>query len=396
MLGVLAAFTGSLVGLERALLPLIAKEEFGIASATLALSFLVTFGVAKALANLGAGRFADRFGRRRVLLVGWLFAVPVPVIVILAPSWTWIVAANALLGLNQGLAWSMALNMKIDLAGARSRGLAVGFNESVGYTGVAVAAYASSVLAADFGLRPVPFLMGAGLAVLGLLLALRTPETARLPRASGPLVGMTDALSRGLATDRSLAAASFAGFANNLKDGLLWGLLPLLLLSRGTSIQGIGFVVALYPLTWAIAQFGFGFLSDRIGRKELIVQGFLVQAVGLVLLVLGTTYASTVAAAVALGIGAGMVYPTLIAHVSDVAPGSLRATAIGVYRFTRDLGYVGGALVGGIVADTYGVPLALASGVLFLVAASAAVAIRIPRWTRVPAMTPIPMEVGDA
>ncbi|MBI2077107.1 MAG: MFS transporter [Euryarchaeota archaeon] len=376
LLGVLAAFTGCMVGLERALLPLIAKTDFGILSATLGLSFLITFGATKAFANLGAGRLADLYGRRTILILGWLTAVPGPIIIIFAPSWAWVVVANAFLGVNQGLAWSMALNMKIDLAGPARRGLAIGVNESVGYTGVAVAAYLSTWLAAAYGLRPIPFVVGVGLALGGLTLALLTKET--MPTTGDPVRRPVKpfALPRGLLRDPRLSTASFAGFANNLKDGLLWGLLPLLLLDRGVSLTGIGFVVALYPFSWAVAQLGFGFLSDLLGRRALIVLGFLTQGLGLALLVAAPAYASTVVAAIVLGLGVGMVYPTLIAYVADGVATSVRATAIGVYRFVRDFGYVGGALVGGVVSDLLGVHWALLSGTLFLGAAGAMVALR--------------------
>jgi MFS family permease len=397
LLAVLAAFTGGMVGIERTLATLVARNVFAIASALAALSFLVTFGLAKGFSNLAAGRLADRYGRRRVLVAGWLLALPVPLTVIFAPSWPYVVAANALLGVSQALAWSMALNMKIDLAGASRRGFAVGLNESLGYAGVAASAYVAAVLAAEHGLRPVPFLVTTGLAIAGLALSLLARETAA-PRAGATLATparLGAALRRGLATDPALAAASFGGFATNLKDGLIWGLLPLLLAARGVGLPGIGFVVALYPLVWALSQLATGPLSDRVGRKVLIVPGFLVQALGLGVLVVGTDYASSIVAAIVLGVGTGMVYPTLIAYVSDASLPWERATSIGVYRFLRDLGYVGGAVVGGVLADRVGVEFAIGSGAVFALVAATLLAVSRVSTTRpatVPARNPVAEE----
>jgi MFS family permease len=254
--------------------------------------------------------------------------------------------------------------MKIDLAGVKHRGFAVGLNESMGYAGVAIMAYVAAILASTYGLRPVPFLVTAGLAVLGTLLSLTVRETSRRKRASEPRSPLGPALKRGLGADPALAAASLGGFATNLKDGLIWGLLPLLLASRGIDLPRIGFVVALYPLVWALAQIVTGPLSDRIGRKALIVPGFLVQAAGLALLVASHTYIWCVLAACVLGLGTGMVYPTLIAFVGDASLPWERATAIGVYRFVRDLGYVGGAVAGGLLADSFGLGAAFSAGIV--------------------------------
>lgn len=384
LLGVLVVFTGSMVGFERSLGTLLAKEVFGIASAVAALSFLVAFGLAKAVTNLGGGHLADRFGRRRILLLGWAIGIPVPLIVIFADSWSVVVFANALLGVNQGLAWSMALNMKIDLAGPRKRGLAAGVNESLGYGGVAAVTFLAALLASKYGIRPIPLLVTAGIASAGLLLAFATRET-RAP--SGPSVSLPDlvpALKRGLFLDPALASASAGGFATNLKEGLVWGLLPLLLASRGASLPEIGAVSALSALAWAIVQLVAGPLSDVVGRRALIVTGFLVQAGGLVLLASSATIPAALAAGVVTGIGTGLVYPTLIAYVSDAALPRERATSLGVYRFVRDLGYVGGALVGGFVADFVGIQEAFLAGAIVVVLAAAFVAAARPSARRVP------------
>lgn len=362
LLGILAVFTGAMVGQERTLATLLAKNVFGVASAVAALSFLVTFGLAKALTNLGAGHLADLYGRKRILVLGWAIGIPVPILIIFAPAWWVVVLANALLGVNQGLAWSMALNMKIDLAGPKRRGLAAGINESLGYAGVALLALVAGLLAARYGIRPVPLLVCAGVAVAGLFLSIAASETHQ-PSASirDDASRLGPALKRGLVRDPALASASLGGFATNLKDGIVWGLLPLLLAAQGASFPEIARVVALYPLVWAATQLGTGALSDRVGRKPLIVAGFVVQAGGLVFLAISP--GAAMGAAVVLGLGTGLVYPTLIAHVSDAALPHERATSLGVYRFVRDLGYVGGALVGGLVADRFGIEAAfLAAG----------------------------------
>lgn len=388
LLVLLSVFTGSMVGLERTLASLLAKNVFAVASTTVALSFLITFGLAKCFANLGAGHLADLQGRRRILIAGWLVAIPVPLLVIWAPSWWIVVAANVLLGVNQGLAWSMALNMKIDHFGERRRGLAVGLNESFGYAGVAALAYAAAVLATAYGLRPVPFLVAEGVAVVGLALSLATRETrARQPAGTEP-AAFLPALQRGLGGDRGLTAASIGGFATNMKEGLIWGLLPLLLVAQDIPLTQVGVVVALGPLVWALAQLGTGPLSDLVGRKPLIVAGFVVQGVGLAILALVPGIASAMAAAVILGMGTGMVYPTLIAQVSDASQANARATAIGVYRFVRDFGYVGGALIGGVVADLWGLENAILAGAPVVLIA-ALVGALAPTSTVAPAMAPL-------
>lgn len=357
------AFVGGMVGLERTVLPLLAEEEFGIASASAAISFLVTFGLSKAIVNLFAGRLADRHGRRRVLLAGWLAGIPVPLVVLFAPSWGWIVAANALLGLNQGLAWSMTVNMKLDRVGPERRGLVVGLNEAAGYIGVALVAFATGIIAARFDLR-APFYLGIALALLGLLLSL----AAREPERSAPPPART--LRRAF-VDRRLAAPSFAGLATNLKDGALWGLLPLMLAARGMDLAGIGAIVAAYPVVWGTTQIFFGPLSDRIGRRGLAIGGLVVQAIGLVGIAWAPMKGGLLIAAVLVGIGTAMAYPTLLALVSDIAANEARATSLGVYRFWRDLGYAAGALGAGLIADAagFGAAIGAVAAVVALAAA---------------------------
>jgi len=350
----LNALVGGLVGIERSVLAPLGEQEFGIASKSAVLSFIVAFGAAKAFANLAAGHLA-RHGRKRVLVAGWALALPAPLLIGLAPSWSFIVAANVFLGASQGLAWSMTVLMKIDLVGPRRRGLALGFNESSGYVGVALAAAATGWLAASVGPRTVIWTGAALLAPLGLVL------TLLLVRETLPHVRFEDAAgARG--TGGSLPLLSQAGFVNNLNDAVVWGLVPLYLATHGASPGEIGLVAGLYPLVWGCGQLGTGALSDQLGRRPLVLWGMVVQGVAFVILVAGQGgLGSAVAAAVVLGAGTALVYPTLLAAVSDTVGPLERARATGVYRFWRDSGLVAGALLGGLAADAFGSSFTLAA-----------------------------------
>jgi MFS family permease len=358
----LNAFVGAMVGLERSMLPLVGERDFGLASKSAILSFVVAFGIAKAISNLAAGGLADRVGRKRLLVIGWLLALPVPLLIAFAPSWGWIVAANLFLGANQGLAWSMTVVMKIDLVGPRRRGLALGLNESAGYLGVAAAALVTGVLAASYAPRTLVWVFGAAIAVLGTIVSiLFVRDTAghvqREQRAHG--AGMTgtlrSAFARATVHHPTLRACSQAGLVNNLNDALAWGLAPLYLAAHGASTTQIGVVAAVYPAVWGAGQLLTGWLSDHTGRKPLIVAGMLTQAAALALLVAGGgAFAPALGAAVLLGIGTALVYPTLIAAVSDTVQPIERAQIVGVYRFWRDFGFVVGALLAGFVADAAG------------------------------------------
>lgn len=360
------AFVGAMVGLERTVLPLIAEADFGIASKAAVLAFIATFGVTKAVTNAFAGALAERWGRKRLLVGGWLVGLPVPLIIAFAPTWGWILAANVLLGVNQALTWSMTVVMKVDLAERRRYGLVIGLNEFSGYAGMALAAAATGWVASRYALRPEPFYLGVALGAVGLLLSLVVRET-RPPRPRGAgkaekddaTPTFADVMTRSVWSDAGLSAASVSGLATNFKDGVLWGLLPLLLASRAVPVESIGVVVGLYPLVWAGSQLGFGPLSDRLGRRGLIVGGMVVQGSGVALFALGTTYPVYLLAATAVGLGTGMVYPTLLAFVSEAAEPEWQATALGVYRFWRDLGYALGALGGGLIADGLGVSVSL-------------------------------------
>ena len=361
------AFVGGMVGIERTVVPLIGSEEFGIASTTIVVSFIVSFGVVKALANLVSGQLADAWGRKRVLVLGWLVGLPVPFMIIWAPSWGWIIAANALLGINQGLAWSMTVIMKVDLVGPKSRGLAVGLNEFAGYLAVGVTAFLTGYLASRYGLRPVPIYLGIGYAILGALLSIvlvrDTREHVRLEAAasSQPSTPMSfrDIFVLTSFGDRNLFAASQAGLVNNLNDGMSWGIFPLFFASFGLGVERIGILKAVYPATWGILQVATGPLSDRWGRKGLIVAGMWVQSAGLFLTAATRQFEWWLAGSLLLGVGTAMVYPSLIAAVSDASHPSWRARSLSVYRFWRDLGYAIGALSAGIIADIFGMAWAI-------------------------------------
>jgi MFS family permease len=357
----LNALVGGMVGLERSVLPLVGKQDFGLSSSAAILAFVVAFGAAKAFTNLAAGALADRFGRKRLLVLGWLVALPVPLLIGLAPSWLFIVAANLLLGINQGLAWSMTVVMKIDLAGPRRRGLALGLNEAAGYLGVAATAFLTGALAASYAPRTVVWVGAALIVVAGLLLSIfavrdtgahvALEQQAQRDHASEH-AGLRTAFAQASVRDPVLRACSQAGLVNNLNDALAWGLAPLYLAARGASVREIAVVAAAYPVVWGAGQLATGWLSDHTGRKPLITGGMLVQAGALGLLVAGDgAFSPSLVAAVLLGVGTAMVYPTLIAAVSDATQPRDRARVVGVYRFWRDFGFVLGALIAGIGAD---------------------------------------------
>jgi MFS family permease len=382
LLVVVNAFVGAMVGLERSILPAIAEQEFQLAARTAMLSFIVSFGIAKALTNYGAGRLSDRFGRKHVLIAGWLVAVPVPFLLIWAPTWDWVLVANLLLGVSQGLTWSTTVIMKIDLVGPIQRGLAMGLNEFAGYVAVAMSALATGWIAARYGLRPHPFYLGVVFVSVGLVLSMfLVRETRHHVSHESALVGaLTDderptpgqVFWRTTVLDANLSSASQAGLVNNLNDGLAWGLFPVVFAAAGMNLTQVGLLAAMYPATWGILQLVTGALSDRIGRKPLIVWGMWIQAAGIALVAQFNAFTAFVASALLLGIGTAMVYPALLASIGDVAHPSWRASAVGVYRFWRDLGYAIGALLAGITADMFGLQaavwliaaLTLASGIV--------------------------------
>jgi MFS family permease len=381
------AFVGAMVGLERSTLPLIGREDFDLASKTALLSFIVAFGLAKALTNLAAGGLASRLGRRRLLIAGWAVALPVPLLIALAPSWGWIVAANVLLGINQGMAWSMTVVMKIDLVGPQRRGLALGLNEAAGYGGVAVAAAATGWLAGEHAARDVLVIAGAVIAVAALALSVvfvrdtaahvALEQSARDSTEVAPL--LRDAFRDATWRRPALRACSQAGLVNNLNDALAWGLIPLFLAAHGASVGEIGLIAGLYPAVWGIGQIWTGHWSDRIGRKPPVVAGMLLQAAALALLATsGGDVAVAGISAVVLGAGTALVYPTLIAAISDSVSPVARAPVVGVYRYWRDMGYVAGGLIAGTVADALGYPGAIAVVAALTAASGLWVAVDLP------------------
>jgi MFS family permease len=361
------AFVGAMVGLERSILPAIAEQDFGLVARTAMLSFIVAFGISKAFTNYLAGRLADRYGRKLVLIAGWLVATPVPFMLMWAPDWNWVIAANVLLGISQGLAWSTTVIMKIDLVGSRQRGLAMGLNEFAGYFAVAASAFATGWLAARYGLRPEPFYLGVGYVAIGLALSVfAVRETLHfVHHEAGPAtltlqpVSHRELFWKVSLADRNLSSVSQAGLVNNLNDGMAWGLFPLVYAAAGASLAQIGLLVALYPAVWGLGQIVTGALSDRWGRKPLIVGGMWVQAVGIGVTGYTDAFAGFAVGAVLLGLGTAMVYPTLLAAIGDVARPDWRASAVGIYRLWRDLGYALGAILAGVVADLYGLASAI-------------------------------------
>ncbi|MQA82036.1 MAG: MFS transporter [Streptosporangiales bacterium] len=391
------ALVGGMVGQEQTVLPLLARREFGLTGYAFLLIYVLAFGVTKAATNYFAGTWSDRFGRKPVLLVGWLIAVPVPLMLIWAPSWGWVIAANVLLGLNQGLTWSSTVIMKIDLVGPRQRGTAMGLNEAAGYGAVALTALLAGYLAERYGLRPAPFLLGLAYATLGLglsgLAVRETRDHAHLEAASAAPDGRRAQLPADLTNrqvfghtslrEPALSSASQAGMVNNLNFGLSWGLFPLLFAAGGLSVSRIGILTALYPAVWGVGQLLTGPLSDRWGRKHLITAGMLTQAAALCLIAYADTFTGWAVAAAVLGAGTAMVYPTLLAAVGDVAHPAWRARAVGVYRLWRDGGYAIGALVGGIAADLWGLRAAVWVAAAISVASGVVVAVRMyetHRW----------------
>jgi MFS family permease len=371
------AFVGGLVGLERTVVPLVGTQEFRIGSKVVVFSFIIAFGIVKALLNLASGLLADRFTRKSVLVAGWIAGLPVPFLLAWGPSWAWIVVANVLLGVSQGLAWSMTVNMKIDLVGPSQRGLAMGLNEAAGYGALGVTALLTGYIAASYGLRPQPFYIGIVYAVLGLVLSAflvhDTRRHAQVEAASHSQEARVHARSSGRVfaetswSNRTLLAVSQAGLINNLNDGMSWGVFPLLFIANGVSLEGVGVIKAVYPIVWGGGQICTGWLADRMGRKPLIVWGMVVQAAGHAVIGFGLSapFVAGFVGSVLLGAGTAMVYPALLAAVGDEAHPAWRATTVGVYRFWRDLGYAVGALMAGVVATIFGLVWAVhAAGLL--------------------------------
>lgn len=379
------AFVGAMVGLERSILAPMAEQVFHLAAKSAVLSFIVVFGISKALTNYFAGRGADRIGRKRILVAGWLVAAPVPFLLMWAPDWSWVLFANVLLGVSQGLTWSTTVIMKIDLVGPRRRGLAMGINEFSGYLAVACSALLTGWIAARHGLRPQPFYLGAGYVAAGLLLSVLLVRETRRHVAVESAANATpermptqaEIFLRTSFTDRELASVSQAGLVNNLNDGLAWGLFPLFFAAAGMDLTRIGTLAAIYPASWGIAQLFTGAWSDRVGRKWPIAGGMGLQALGIAWIALAHGFAGFAAGSVLLGLGTALVYPTLLAVIGDVADPRWRASAVGVYRLWRDLGYAVGALLAGVLADAFGIVFAMEFVATITFASGAVVALRM-------------------
>jgi len=369
LLVLINAFVGAMVGMERAILPAIAEQEFRMVVHTAILAFIVVFGVSKALTNYFAGRFSDVYGRKIILVIGWLIATPVPFMLMWAPSWNWVLLSNLFLGVSQGLTWSTTVIMKVDLAGPKCRGLAMGINEFVGYLAVGITAFSTGWIAANYGLKPEPFYLGIIFIFAGLILSItcvhETQHHAKHETSLHPLHHHSIIPSQRTIFwnttlyDRNLSSVSQVGFVNNMNDGVAWGLFPLAFAASGLGLIQIGWLAAIYPVVWGVCQLFTGALSDQVGRKWLIVIGMWVQALGIFLIASSIVFTAYLIGAVLLGIGTAMVYPTLLATIADIVNPAWRASAIGVYRLWRDLGYAAGALISGIVSDLFGLTSAL-------------------------------------
>lgn len=381
LLVIVNAFVGGMVGLERSILPSIAEVEFGMAAKTAILSFIIVFGITKAAANFFMGKFASRIGRKRLLVLGWIFGLPVPFILMYAPSWDWVIFANVLLGINQGLAWSSTVIMKIDLVGQKDRGLAMGINEFAGYLSVGIVAFLTSWVASRWGLRPYPFYIGIGLAIAGLLSSIFLIKDTQAHLGAEVKDSKRKKLKnlfwQTTLLHPNLGSVSQAGLINNLNDGMVWGLLPLFLASKNYSLEEIGIVVGVYPAVWGLGQLFTGKMGDHFCKKDLLFWGMFLQAIALVGILFFGNFWETVAASALLGWGTAMVYPTFMSAIADSTPPSQRAESIGIFRMWRDLGYAVGALLTGIIADAFGMQEALMVIILLTLFSSIVIQVRM-------------------
>jgi MFS family permease len=358
LLVIVNAFVGGMIGLERTIIPQIAEVEFGLAVKSAILSFIIVFGVTKAITNYYTGTLVNRFGRKNLLVAGWIFALPVPILLIYAPSWNWIIAANIFLGINQGLTWSSTVVMKIDLVGEKDRGFAMGLNECAGYIALAVVAFLTGLIANNYGLRPYPFYIGIGLAFIGLLLSWLlvkdTNQHVRLESTSSNIPLLKDIFWDTTWKHKNLGSITQAGLVNNLNDGMVWGLFPVLLISRGFNLHETGIIVAVYPAMWGLGQLYTGKLADQYCKKTLLFIGMFIQGVALLAMIWATSFFWFFSLSIMLGIGTAVVYPTFLAAISDSTHPNQRPKTIGIFRLWRDLGYAIGAILTGLIADRFG------------------------------------------
>ncbi len=381
LLIIVNAFVGAMIGIERSIFPEFAAFKFNIHSTSIILSFIVIFGFSKAIANYFSGYLAAIYSRKKVLLLGWILALPVPVIFIYAPSWNWIIFANVLLGIHQGFAWSSTVVMKIDLVGQQNRGLAMGLNEFAGYIAVALMAFFTAYIANQFGIYPYPFYLGLAVAVIGLLITwIFVKDTSGFVQTeaettSSSIPRLKNIFLETSFTNHNLSAVSQAGLVNNLNDGMVWGLLPIILIQKKFSLLDIGVITSIYPAVWGLSQIITGKLADTISKKQLLFWGMLVQALAIAYFMLASSYLEMIMVAVALGIGTAMVYPTFLATISDNTHALDRAKSLGIFRFWRDSGYAIGAIITGFTADYFGAPISI--GIIALLTLFSAIFIKI-------------------
>ena len=382
ILVIVNAFVGGMVGLERTILPKFAEVEFGIASKTAVLSFIVAFGITKAVSNYFTGKLANKYGRKNLLTIGWLFAIPIPFILMNATSWNWIVFANILLGINQGLAWSSTVVMKIDLVGEKDRGLAMGINEFAGYLAVGIVAYFTGVIAQNYGITPYPFYIGIGISIIGFLLSLLFVRDTRAfvskEQVDTKAEDLGNVFTETTLKDKTLSSVTQAGLVNNLNDGMIWGLLPILLVSLSYNSKEIGIIAAVYPAVWGIGQLFTGKMADIYSKKKMLFYGMLLQGIAILLIPVLTGYYELIAIAVFLGFGTALVYPTFLSAIAAATNPTQRAESIGVFRLWRDLGYAIGAILSGIIADLFGIEYAIISIGVITIISSLVIKFRMP------------------
>jgi MFS family permease len=383
ILVIVNAFVGGMVGIERTIFPKFAEMEFGVASKTAILSFIIAFGITKAITNYFTGKLANKYGRKNLLIIGWLFAIPIPFILIYAPSWNWVIFANVLLGINQGLTWSSTVVMKIDLVGEKDRGLAMGINEFAGYFAVGIMAFLTGMIAQKYGVTPYPFYLGIGISIIGLLLSiLFVRDTRAFVNIEQKKTNTKELESVFLDTtfkDKSLSSITQAGLVNNLNDGMIWGILPILLLSLNYDSKNIGIIAAIYPTVWGIGQLFTGKMSDHYSKKRMLFWGMLLQGIAIILIPYFTSFYELVSIAAILGLGTALVYPTFLSAIASATSPTQRAESIGVFRLWRDLGYAIGAILSGIIADIYGVETAIISIGIITILSSIVIQLRMPK-----------------
>lgn len=381
LLVLINAFVGGMVGMERSIFPDFAQEVFGLASHSAILSFIIAFGISKAVMNYFTGRFANHFGRKKLLLAGWILVLPVPLILVFAGSWIWVVFANVLLGLSQGLTWSSTVVMKIDLVGEKNRGFAMGLNEFAGYLAVGLTALLSASLASRFGIRPIPFFVMEGIAVVGLSLSFFTNDTRKFVKQESKISTKEEEKQVFWNTslfDKSLSSITQAGLVNNLNDGMMWGLLPAFLMNRGFELKEIGLVASIYPIVWGIGQLFTGKLGDHLSHKALLFWGMFLQAIAVFGLFLAYSATSFTLISVVLGLGTAMVYPTFMTAIAALSHPIQRAESLGVFRFWRDLGYAFGAIISGVIADWLGIEFAILGVAMITLVSSLILKFRMP------------------